>query len=183
MLLQERYKKEIVPQIMQQLGIKNPMLVPRLEKIVLNVSTGEALINPKVLETVASELTQITGQKPVIRKAKKSIASFKLRQGQAIGASVTLRGQSMYDFFNRLVNLALPRTRDFKGCSRKAFDGHGNYTLGVTEQIIFPEIAPEKVDKVRGMNICIATTAKNDKSALTLLSALGFPFRGERDKG
>lgn len=182
MLLHEQFKKEIVPQLMQKLGLKNRMLVPKLDKIVLNVSTGEALINPKVLETVASELTQITGQRPVFRKAKKSIANFKLRQGQPIGVSVTLRRQSMYDFFNRLVNLALPRTRDFKGCSRKGFDGHGNYTLGVAEQIIFPEIAPEKVEKVRGMNICIATTAKNDKDALELLAALGFPFRGEKEK-
>lgn len=181
MLLQERFKTEIVPQLMQKLGLKNRMLVPKLDKIVLNVSTGEALINPKILETVASELAQITGQKPVIRKAKKSIASFKLRQGQPIGASVTLRRQSMYDFFNRLVNLALPRTRDFKGCSRKAFDGHGNYTLGVAEQIIFPEIAPEKVEKVRGMNICIATTARNDQEAFELLKALGFPFRSEKN--
>ncbi len=177
MLLSEQFKKEIAPQLMKKMGVTNRMLVPKLDKIVVNVSTCEALINPKVLDTVVAELSQITGQRPVIRKAKKSIANFKLREGQAIGASVTLRNQRMYDFFNRLVNLALPRTRDFKGCSKKSFDGHGNYTLGVAEQIIFPEILQDKVDKVRGMNITIATTAKTDKEAKELLVALGFPFR------
>lgn len=177
MLLSEQYKKEVVPQLMQKLGVTNRMLVPKLDKIVVNVCTGEALINPKVLDTVVIELTQITGQRPVIRKAKKSIANFKLREGQAIAASVTLRGLRMYDFFNRLVNLALPRTRDFKGCSNKSFDGQGNYTMGVAEQIIFPEILQDKVDKVRGMNITIATTAKTDKEARELLVAMGFPFR------
>lgn len=177
MLIYEKYKKEVVPRLMESLNLKNKMLVPKLKKIVVNCSTGEALLNSKVLDSVASDLMSITGQKPVIRKAKKSIAGFKLRQGQPIGVSVTLRKRYMYEFYNRLVNVALPRTRDFKGLSKKAFDGNGNYSLGVTEQIIFPEILPEKVDKIRGMNITIVTSAKKDEHALELLSAMGFPFR------
>ncbi len=177
MLLQERFKKEIAPQLFAKLGLKNAMLVPKLDKIVLNASTGDALQNPKILEQIASELAAITGQKPVITKAKKSIATFKLREGQPIGVMVTLRGDRMYEFFNRLVNVALPRTRDFKGLSKKAFDGRGNYSMGITEQIIFPEIHADKVEKARGMNITIATTAQTDEQALELLTALGFPFR------
>jgi large subunit ribosomal protein L5 len=177
MLLYEKYKKEIVPQLMQKLSIKNPMLVPRLEKIVVNSCSSDALQNVKVLDTISADMAAITGQKPSIRKAKKSIAGFKLRQGQPIGVSVTLRNQRMYEFYSRLVNIALPRTRDFKGLSKKSFDGQGNYTMGVTEQIIFPEVSSEKIEKIRGMNITIVTSAKDDKMALELLTTMGFPFR------
>ncbi len=177
MLLYERYKKEIFPQLKQKLGIENPMLVPKLTKIVVNATTGEALQNSKILDTISSDIATITGQKPVIRKAKKSIATFKLREGQPIGVSVTLRNERMYEFFNRLVNVALPRTRDFKGLSKRSFDGNGNYTLGISEQIIFPEIVADTVEKSRGMSITIATSTRDDKQALELLTALGFPFR------
>lgn len=177
MLLQEKFKKEIAPELSKKLGIKNAMLIPALDKIVLNASTGDALQNAKVLDAIASEFATITGQKPTIRRAKKSIATFKLRQGQPIGVAVTLRRERMYEFYNRLVNIALPRTRDFKGFSKKCFDGQGNYSLGISEQIIFPEITPEKVEKIRGLSITICTTAKNDAHALELLTALGFPFR------
>lgn len=177
MMLQEKYKKEIAPALMAKLGIKNPMLVPKLEKIVVSSSTGDAVQNPKVLDTIAAELTAITGQKTVMTRAKKSIAAFKLREGVPIGVSVTLRRERMYEFFNRLANISLPRTRDFKGLPKKAFDGRGNYTFGVQEQIIFSEITSEKIEKPRGMNITFVTTAKTDDHARELLVALGLPLR------
>src|SRR5437879_10103430 len=176
-IMKERYRKAIAPAIAKEFGIKNPMAVPRLEKIVLNMGMGEAIANAKVLDTAVAELTSIAGQKPVITKAKKSIASFKLRQGMPIGAMVTLRGDRMYEFFDRLVSVALPRVRDFRGVSPKAFYGRGNYTIGVREQLIFPEIDFNKVDKLRGMNISIATNEGNDEQARALLKSLGMPFR------
>ena len=175
--LKERYQKEVAPAIAKEFGIENPMAVPRLDKIVLNMGMGEAIANAKILDTAMAELTSIAGQKPVITKAKKSIASFKLRQGMPIGVMVTLRGERMYEFFDRLVSVALPRVRDFRGVSPKAFDGRGNYTIGIREQLIFPEIDFNKVDKLRGMNISIVTTARNDEEARALLKALGMPFR------
>jgi large subunit ribosomal protein L5 len=175
--LKERYTKEIAPAISKEFEIKNPMAVPRLEKIVINMGMGEAIANAKILDTAADEIRAITGQKPVITKAKKSIASFKLRQGMPIGVMVTLRGDRMYEFLDRLVSVALPRVRDFRGVSPKAFDGRGNYTLGIREQLIFPEIDFNKVDKTRGMNISIVTTARNDEQARALLKSLGMPFR------
>ena len=175
--LKERYQKEVAPAIAKEFGIENPMAVPRLDKIVLNMGMGEAVANAKVLDTAVEELKAIAGQKPVITRAKKSIASFKLRQGMPIGAMVTLRGEQMYEFFDRLVSIALPRVRDFRGVSPKAFDGRGNYTIGVREQLIFPEIDFNKVDKLRGMNISIVTTARDDDQARSLLKALGMPFR------
>ena len=175
--LKQRYQKDIAPAIAKEFGIKNPMAIPRLEKIVLNMGMGEAIANSKVLDTAVAELTSIAGQKPVITKAKKSIASFKLRQGMPIGAMVTLRGDRMYEFFDRLVSVALPRVRDFRGVSPKAFDGRGNYTIGIREQLIFPEIDFNKVDKLRGMNISIVTSARNDEQARALLKSLGMPFR------
>ena len=175
--LKQRYQKEVGPAIAKEFGIKNPMAIPRLEKIVINMGMGEAIANAKILDTAADELKSITGQKPVITKAKKSIASFKLRQGMPIGVMVTLRGDRMYEFLDRLVSVALPRVRDFRGVSPKAFDGRGNYTIGVREQLIFPEIDFNKVDKLRGMNISIVTTARTDELARALLKALGMPFR------
>jgi len=175
--LRERYQKEVAPQIAKDFSIRNPMAIPRVDKIVLNMGMGEAIANSKILDTAVDELRAISGQKPVITKAKKSIASFKLRQGMAIGVMVTLRGDRMYEFLDRLVSVALPRVRDFRGVSPKAFDGRGNYTIGVREQLIFPEIDFNKVDKLRGMNISIVTTAKNDEQARALLKALGMPFR------
>jgi large subunit ribosomal protein L5 len=175
--LKERYQKEVAPAIAREFGIENPMAVPRLDKIVLNMGMGEAIANAKVLDAAAEELRAIAGQKPVITRAKKSIASFKLRQGMPIGVMVTLRGEQMYEFFDRLVSIALPRVRDFRGVSPKAFDGRGNYTIGVREQLIFPEIDFNKVDKLRGMNISIVTTALDDDQARSLLKALGMPFR------
>jgi large subunit ribosomal protein L5 len=175
--LKERYQKEVAPAIAKEFGIKNPMAVPRVEKIVLNMGMGEAIANAKILDTAADELRAITGQKPVVTKAKKSIASFKLRQGMPIGVVVTLRGDRMYEFLDRLVSIALPRVRDFRGVSPKAFDGRGNYTIGVREQLIFPEIDFNKVDKLRGMNISIVTTARDDEQARALLKGLGMPFR------
>ena len=175
--LKERYQKEVAPAIAKEFGIKNPMAVPRVEKIVLNMGMGEAIANAKILDTAADELRAITGQKPIVTKAKKSIASFKLRQGMPIGVSVTLRGDRMYEFLDRLVSIALPRVRDFRGVSPKAFDGRGNYTIGVREQLIFPEIDFNKVDKQRGMNISIVTTARDDEQARALLKGLGMPFR------
>ncbi|HBB96208.1 MAG TPA: 50S ribosomal protein L5 [Pyrinomonadaceae bacterium] len=175
--LKERYQKEVAPAIAKEFGIENPMAVPRLDKIVLNMGMGEAVANAKVLDTAVEELKAIAGQKPVITRAKKSIASFKLRQGMPIGVMVTLRGEQMYEFFDRLVSIALPRVRDFRGVSPKAFDGRGNYTIGIREQLIFPEIDFNKVDKQRGMNICIVTTARDDDQARSLLKALGMPFR------
>lgn len=175
--LKERYQKEIAPSLAKEFGIENPMAVPRLDKIVLNMGMGEAIANAKVLDTAVEELKAIAGQKPVITRAKKSIASFKLRQGMPIGVMVTLRGEQMYEFFDRLVSIALPRVRDFRGVSPKAFDGRGNYTIGIREQLIFPEIDFNKVDKQRGMNISIVTTARNDDQARALLKSLGMPFR------
>lgn len=175
--LKERYQREIAPAIAKEFGISNPMAIPRVEKIVINMGMGEAISNAKILDTAAEELRAVTGQKPVITKAKKSIASFKLRQGMPIGVMVTLRGDRMYEFLDRLVSIALPRVRDFRGVSPKAFDGRGNYTIGVREQLIFPEIDFNKVDKLRGMNISIVTTARNDEQARALLKSLGMPFR------
>jgi large subunit ribosomal protein L5 len=175
--LKERYAKEIAPALAKEFDIKNPMAVPRLEKIVLNMGLGEAVANSKIIDTATEELTSIAGQKPVTTKSKKAIAAFKLRQGMPIGSMVTLRGDRMYEFLDRLVSVALPRVRDFRGVSPKAFDGRGNYTLGVREQLIFPEIDFNKVDKTRGMNISIVTTARDDEQARALLRALGMPFR------
>ena len=175
--LRDKYKNEIAPAIAKEFGIKNPMAIPQIEKIVVNMGVGEAIANAKILDTATEELRSITGQKPVITKAKKSIASFKLRQGMNIGTMVTLRGERMYEFLDRLISVALPRVRDFRGVSAKAFDGRGNYTLGIREQLIFPEIDFNKVDKTRGMNISIITSAKTDEQSRALLKALGMPFR------
>ena len=175
--LKDRYQKDVAPSIAKEFGITNPMAVPKIEKVVINMGMGEAIGNAKILDTAADELRAITGQKPVITKAKKSIASFKLRQGMPIGVVVTLRGDRMYEFLDRLVSVALPRVRDFRGVSPKAFDGRGNYTIGIREQLIFPEIDFNKVDKLRGMNISIVTTARNDEQARALLKGLGMPFR------
>ncbi|HYV48033.1 MAG TPA: 50S ribosomal protein L5 [Myxococcaceae bacterium] len=172
-----RYRKETVPALMKDLGFKNPNEVPRLDKIVVNMGLGEALANNKILESAVDQLAAITGQKPVITKARKSIANFKLRQGQSIGAAVTLRNERMYEFMDRLFNVALPRVRDFKGVSPKAFDGAGNYTMGIREQIIFPEINYDQIEKVKGLNITFVTTARNDEHAMALLKHLGMPFR------
>jgi large subunit ribosomal protein L5 len=172
-----RYRKEIVPALMKDLGLKNPNQVPRLEKIVVNMGLGEALANNKILESAVDQLGAITGQKPVITRSRKAIANFKLREDQAIGAMVTLRGDRMFEFLDRLINVALPRVRDFKGVSPKAFDGRGNYTLGVREQIIFPEINYDQIEKVKGLNVSIVTTATNDEHGLALLKAFGVPFR------
>jgi large subunit ribosomal protein L5 len=175
--LKEQYDKTIVPEMMKRMGYKNTMQVPRLEKIVINIGVGEATQNIKILDGSVKDLTEIAGQKPVITRAKKSVANFKLRQGMPIGTMVTLRGVRMYEFLDRLIQVALPRIRDFKGVSAKAFDGRGNYTLGVKEQLIFPEIDIDKVEKVRGMNITVATSATNDEEARTLLELFGMPFR------
>lgn len=175
--LKEKYTKEIAPALAKEFDIKNPMAVPKLEKITINMGVGEAIANAKVLETAVLELTVVSGQKPVVTKAKKSIAAFKLREGMSIGAMVTLRGERMYEFLDRLIAVALPRVRDFRGISAKAFDGRGNYTLGIKEQLIFPEIDFNKIDKTRGMNISIVTTAKNDEQGRALLKAFGMPFR------
>ena len=174
--LLEKYKSEIKPSLMEKFGYKSVMQVPKIVKIVVNLGVGDAISEPKRLDEAVSELTDITGQKPVITKAKKSIANFKLREGMAIGCKVDLRGEKMYDFLDKLVNISLPRVRDFHGVSKTAFDGRGNYTLGVKEQIIFPEISYDKVNKVRGMDIVIVTTAKTDEEAEALLRALGMPF-------
>src|SRR5215204_6951801 len=171
--LRDKYKNEIAPAIAKEFGIENPMAIPKVEKIVVNMGVGEAIANAKILDAAVEELKSITGQKPVITKAKKSIAAFKLRQGMNIGTMVTLRGDRMYEFLDRLIAVALPRVRDFRGVSGKAFDGRGNYTLGIREQLIFPEIDFNKVDKTRGMNISIVTTAKSDEQARSLLKALG----------
>jgi large subunit ribosomal protein L5 len=175
--LKIRYRKEGVPALMKEFGFKNPNQVPRLDKIVINMGLGEALANNKILESAVDQLGAITGQKPVVTRARKSIANFKLRQGQAIGAAVTLRNDRMYEFMDRLINVALPRVRDFKGVSSKAFDGKGNYTLGVREQIIFPEINYDQIEKVKGLNISFVTTARNDEQGLALLRHFGLPFR------
>jgi large subunit ribosomal protein L5 len=175
--LKDRYVKEVVPALKKEYSYKNVMAVPKLQKIVLNMGMGEAIQNAKLLDSASDELSLITGQKPIITRAKKSIASFKLRKGMAIGCSVTLRGEHMYEFFDRLVNIALPRVRDFRGLSTKSFDGRGNYTLGLRDQLIFPEVDYAKVSKLKGMNVCLVTTAGSDDEARTLLRLLGLPFR------
>src|SRR4029077_1783156 len=175
--LRSKFDKEVAPALLKELELNNVMAVPRLHKIVVNMGVGEATQNAKVLDPAVNELGQITGQKPVVTRARKSIAAFKLREGQSIGAMVTLRGDRMYEFFDRLVNVALPRVRDFRGVSTKSFDGRGNYTLGLREQLLFPEIDYAKVDKVKGMNVTIVTTARDDNQARTLLRHLGMPFR------
>jgi len=175
--LKQRFQQEIAPTLRKELELTNPMAVPHLDKIVVNVGVGEATQNAKVLDPAVNELAQITGQKPVITRARKSIAAFKVREGQPIGAMVTLRGDRMYEFFDRLVNVVLPRVRDFRGVSTKSFDGRGNYTLGLHDQLIFPEIDYAKVDKLKGMNVTIVTTARSDDQARSLLRHLGMPFR------
>ena len=175
--LKQRFRQEVAPALMKEFDLKNPMAVPHLEKIVVNVGVGEATQNAKVLDPAASELAQIAGQKPVVTRAKKSIAAFKVRAGMPIGAMVTLRGDRMYEFFDRLVNIVLPRVRDFRGVSTKSFDGRGNYTIGLHDQLIFPEIDYAKVDKLKGMNVTIVTTARDDNQARALLRHLGMPFR------
>jgi large subunit ribosomal protein L5 len=173
----KKYQDEVVPQLMKDFALKNIMQVPKLERIVINMGLGEAVQNGKLVESATEELMAITGRKPVVTRAKKSIAGFKLREGMPIGVMVTLRGERMYDFLDRLITVALPRTRDFKGISPKAFDGRGNYTLGIREQIIFPEINYDKIDKIKGMNITFVTTAETDEQGLALLKSLGMPFR------
>src|SRR6266508_1441056 len=174
--MQQRYNTEIVPALRKAFDLKNIMQVPRVEKVVVNIGVGEALDNPKALEAAVSDLTIVTGQKPVMSKARKSIANFKLREGRLIGTKVTLRGERMWAFLDRLMNTALPRVRDFRGVSANAFDGRGNYTLGLRDQLIFPEIEYDKIDKLRGMEVTIVTTAKNDDQARALLQLLGMPF-------
>jgi len=175
--LHDKYKKEIAPALAKELGIKNPMAVPRLHKVVINMGVGEATQNAKVIDPAVRDLAEIAGQKPVVTKAKKSIAAFKVREGQAIGCMVTLRGDRMYEFMDRLLNIALARVRDFRGVSSKSFDGRGNYTLGLKDQLIFPEIDYAKVDKLKGMNVTIVTTASSDAHAHALLKHMGMPFR------
>jgi len=175
--LRERFEKEVRPALVKELGLKNPMQAPRVDKVVVNMGLGEAIQNGKILDASLEQLSAITGQKPVVTKARKSIANFKLRQGQSIGAMVTLRGDRAYEFLDRLLNVALPRVRDFRGVSPKAFDGKGNYTLGVKEQIIFPEINYDRVEKIKGLNITVVTTARNDEEGRALLRHLGMPFR------
>jgi large subunit ribosomal protein L5 len=174
--LKEHYTKTVLPALMQEFGYKNIMAVPKIEKISLNIGLGEATGNPKLMDGAVNELGQIAGQRPVICKAKKSIAAFKLRENMPIGCMVTLRGDRMYEFLDRLVNVSLPRVRDFRGISSKAFDGRGNYTLGLKDQLIFPEIDYNKVEKTKGMNICVTTTAKTDAEGLALLKQMGMPF-------
>ena len=178
-VLKERYQNEVVPALIKTLDLKNVMEVPHIEKVVVNIGLGEALDNPKALDAAVNDLNQITGQKPVITKARKSIANFKLREGRSIGAKVTLRGERMWSFLDRLINIALPRVRDFRGITPDAFDGRGNYTLGLREQLVFPEIDYDKIDKLRGLEICIVTTARSDHAGRTLLQLLGMPFRKE----
>jgi large subunit ribosomal protein L5 len=173
----ERYKQQIAPTLMKEFSYTNPMAVPRLKKVVINIGVGEATQNAKLLDAATQDLTLIAGQKPIPHRARKSIAQFKVRKGQSIGVSVTLRGERMYEFMDRLMSIALPRVRDFRGVSTKAFDGRGNYTLGLKDQLIFPEIDYAKVDKLRGMNITFVTDAKTDEEALSLLKHIGIPFR------
>ena len=175
--LQEFYREKVVPQLKRDLSIENPMQVPRITKITVNMGVGEAVADKKVMDAAVADLTKITGQKPLICKSRKSIASFKLRAGLAVGCMVTLRGARMYEFLDRLVNIAMPRIRDFRGLSPRAFDGRGNYSLGVKEQIIFPEIQYDQIDQVRGMDITITTTAADNKQGRALLEAFSFPFR------
>jgi large subunit ribosomal protein L5 len=175
--LRDKYTNEVAPALGKEFGYRNPMSIPRITKVVVNMGLGEAIANAKILDTAVNELGTLTGQKPVVTKAKKSIAAFKLREGMSIGAMVTLRGDRMYEFLDRFMNIALPRVRDFRGVSPKAFDGRGNYTIGLRDQLIFPEIDFGKVDKARGMNVCIVTTAGTDEEARALLRHLGMPFR------
>jgi large subunit ribosomal protein L5 len=175
--LYEQYKSEIVPKLMENFQYKNIMQVPRIERVVVNIGVGESIQNPKALDGAVNDLTLIAGQKPIVTKAKKSIAGFKLREGMAIGCKVTLRGERMYNFLDKLINLALPRVRDFRGVSPQAFDGRGNYSLGIKEQTIFPEIEYDKIDKIRGMGVVIVTTARTDEEAKELLKHMGMPFR------
>lgn len=176
-VLKDRYKKEVAPALLKTLNLSNPMEVPRVQKVVVNIGLGEALDNAKSLDAAVGDLTAITGQKPIVTKARKSIANFKLREGRAIGAKVTLRGERMWSFLDRLMNVALPRVRDFRGVSGRSFDGRGNYNMGVKEQIIFPEIDFDQVDAIRGMDIAITTTARTNEEAKALLEAFRFPFR------
>jgi large subunit ribosomal protein L5 len=176
--LKVRYRKELLPRLQRELGLKNPMQAPRPEKVVVNMGIGDSLKDGRMLEAAVDDLKVITGQRPVVTKARKSIASFKVREGMSIGAKVTLRGDRMWEFIDRLLSIAIPRIRDFRGLSLRAFDGHGNYTMGLTEQLIFPEIDYDKVVKVRGMDITIVTTAEDDERGRALLTALGFPFEG-----
>jgi large subunit ribosomal protein L5 len=173
----EKYTNEVVPKLMKRFGYGNPNEVPKLEKVVINMGLGEAVANPKLIESAVVELTAITGQKPVVTRAKKSIATFKLREGMPIGVKVTLRKERMWEFLDRLITLSLPRVRDFRGTSPRAFDGIGNYTLGLKEQIVFPEIDFDRVDKIKGMNVTVVTTAKTNEEAKELLAGLGMPFR------
>ncbi len=175
--LREVYSKQVVPQLQKEFGYKNPMAIPKIEKVSINMGLGEATGNAKLMDVAVQELSSISGQKPVVTKAKKSIAAFKLRENMPIGCMVTLRGDTMFEFLDRFMNIALPRVRDFRGVNPKSFDGRGNYTIGIKDQLIFPEIDYNKVDKARGMNICITTTAKNDAEALALLKYMGMPFR------
>jgi large subunit ribosomal protein L5 len=175
--LKEKFLNEVAPALLQKFNYKNVMQVPKIEKVVINMGVGEAISNPKTMDSAVTDLTKITGQKPIVTRAKKSIAAFKLREGMAIGTKVTLRGERMYEFIDRLVNVALPRVRDFHGVSAKAFDGRGNYTLGIKEQLIFPEIEYDKIDKLRGMDVVFVTTAKTDEEARELLKLMGMPFR------
>jgi large subunit ribosomal protein L5 len=175
--LREVYTKQVVPQLQREFGYKNPMAIPKIEKVSINMGLGEATGNAKLMDVAVQELSAITGQKPVVTRAKKSIAAFKLRENMPIGCMVTLRGDTMFEFLDRFMNIALPRVRDFRGVNPKSFDGRGNYTIGIKDQLIFPEIDYNKVDKARGMNICITTTAKTDAEALALLKFMGMPFR------
>ncbi len=175
--LKEKYTQEIAPALAKEFGFKNPMSIPKVQKIVLNMGLGDAISNAKIMDVAVNELAVIAGQKPVVTKAKKSIAQFKLREGMSIGAMVTLRGDRMYEFLDRFINITLPRVRDFRGISAKAFDGRGNYTVGLRDQLIFPEVDFGKVDKARGMNVCIVTTANSDEEARSLLRHFGMPFR------
>jgi len=175
--LKEKYAKEVMPALKTEFGYANVMAIPKVSKVIINMGLGEATSNAKIVDTAADELSKITGQKAAVRRAKKSIAAFKVRQGMPVGAMVTLRGERMYDFLDRLIGIALPRVRDFKGISAKGFDGRGNYTLGLKDQIIFPEIDYMKVDKARGMNVSVVTTAKTDEEARKLLQLIGLPFR------
>jgi large subunit ribosomal protein L5 len=177
--MQEQYQKDVAPALFKSFDFKNVMQVPRIEKVVINIGLGEAMDDPKALEAAVSDLTQIAGQKPVMTKSRKSIAAFKLREGRVIGTKVTLRGERMWAFLDRLVNVALPRVRDFRGVSADAFDGRGNYTLGLRDQLIFPEIDYDKIDKLRGMEVTIVTSAKTDDQARALLQLLGMPFKKE----
>lgn len=175
--LKQYYREKIVPELQQHLGLKNPMEVPRISKITVNMGVGEAVADKKIMDNAVGDLAKITGQKPLVTRARKSVATFKVRDGLAIGCKVTLRGANMYEFLDRLVNIAMPRIRDFRGVSARAFDGRGNYNFGVKEQIIFPEIAYDQIDAIRGMDITITTTARDDKAGRALLEAFNFPFR------